>query len=143
PDSISDLVPKVESYRRMAAEAGRQSTICLMRDFHIAETRAAVDPNWLANSVETNRKYQKAKSTAAHDAVGRRVLAGETVSFDEYVPNRAVAGAPDDCIREVARAREALRCEYMMLTPVGVPDPAQQLRELRLFAREVAPQFAE
>jgi hypothetical protein len=41
----------------------------------------------------------------------------------------------------VQRIRDLIDPDYVFLTPTGVPDPEQQVRELRLFAREVMPLF--
>ncbi len=143
PEFIDDLAPRAALYRSLAAEAGRPSTLCLMRDFHIAETREAMDPEWLPRSIAVNQRYQKAGSSARRDPVSLRLLAGEAVGLDEFVPGRAIAGDPDDCIREIARCRDLTGCEYMMLVPVGVPSPEQQMRELRLFSKVVMPAFAD
>lgn len=143
PAHVGETRKRAENYRRMAREHARTSSICLMRDFHIAEHRDQLNPHWLNNSIAINRQYLSAGSVAEWDAVSQQVMSGKTVSLDDFVPHRAVAGDPDDCLREVARAADMLGCESMLLTPVGIPDPEQQLRELRLFARHVMPAFAD
>jgi hypothetical protein len=52
-----------------------------------------------------------------------------------------VVGSPDDCIREMQRIKDLIDPEWLFITPTGVPDPEQQSRELRLFAKEVMPHF--
>ena len=69
------------------------------------------------------------------------MFGGRAVTLEEFVPNRAIVGTPDDCIREMQRIRDLIDPEYLYLTPTGVPDPDQQIRELRLFAKEVMPHF--
>ena len=69
------------------------------------------------------------------------VFGGKSVALEEFVPNRAIVGTPDDCIRELRRIQEIANPDYLFLTPTGVPDMAQHANELRLFAREVMPLF--
>jgi alkanesulfonate monooxygenase SsuD/methylene tetrahydromethanopterin reductase-like flavin-dependent oxidoreductase (luciferase family) len=69
------------------------------------------------------------------------MFGGKQVTLEEFAPNRAVVGSPEDCIREMERVRDVIDPEWLFITPTGVPDPEQQIRELRLFAREVMPHF--
>jgi len=69
------------------------------------------------------------------------MLGGKRTTLEEFVPNRAIVGDPEDCIREMQRVKDLIDPDYVMMTPTGVPDPAQQISELRLFAREVMPHF--
>jgi hypothetical protein len=39
------------------------------------------------------------------------------------------------------RIKDLINPEYMFITPTGVPDPEQRMKELRLFAKEVMPLF--
>jgi alkanesulfonate monooxygenase SsuD/methylene tetrahydromethanopterin reductase-like flavin-dependent oxidoreductase (luciferase family) len=128
----------MEYYRAEAARTGHSSTLCLMREFHIAETREKIDPRWLAGVIAVNRHYRSAGAAISNDSLDEE----RAPTFDEYVPGRAVAGTPDDCIREIARARDEVDCDYMMLTPVGLHDPELHIRELRLFAKTVMPEFS-
>jgi alkanesulfonate monooxygenase SsuD/methylene tetrahydromethanopterin reductase-like flavin-dependent oxidoreductase (luciferase family) len=81
-------------------------------------------------------------SKADRDELSNEVLfGGRQVTLDEFAPNRAVVGSPDDCIREMERIRDIIDPEWFFITPTGVPDVEQQIRELRLFAREVMPYF--
>ncbi len=143
PTPLSMLEPAVRDYRAAAAAAKQPATVCLMRDFHIAPDRARVDPQWQQRSIGIYRSYYEAGSQMKIDDTVLRAIKGEAVSLDEYVPGRAVAGSPADCIREIERCRDMTGCEYMLLTPVGVPDYEQQFDELALFAREVMPMFAD
>ena len=113
-----------------------------MRDLHIAPTRDALDPNWLPNVIKVWESYDDLGSKAERDDLSNQVMfAGKSVSLEEFAPNRAIVGTPDDCIREMQRIKDLIDPDYVFLTPTGVPDPAQQVRELRLFAKEVMPLF--
>ena len=63
------------------------------------------------------------------------------MKLEDFAPHRAVVGTPEDCIRELESIRTLTDPEYLFITPTGVPDPEQQIRELRLFAKEVMPHF--
>lgn len=141
-EHLLQLSDKVATYKAIAAEHGRPSTLCLMRDVHIAPTRGDLDPDFLANIVKVWQSYDDLGSKADRDPLADEVMfGGKQVTLDEFAPNRAVVGTPDDCIREMERIRDIIDPEWFFITPTGVPDPEQQIRELRLFAKEVMPHF--
>jgi alkanesulfonate monooxygenase SsuD/methylene tetrahydromethanopterin reductase-like flavin-dependent oxidoreductase (luciferase family) len=141
-EHLLELQGKIARYKALAAEHGRGSTICLMRDLHIAPTRDRIDPNWLPNVVQVWRSYADLGATPDRDeAASEVVFGGKSVTLEEFVPNRAIVGTPEDCIRELKRIQEIAAPEYLFLTPTGVPDMDQHIEELRLFAQEVAPLF--
>jgi alkanesulfonate monooxygenase SsuD/methylene tetrahydromethanopterin reductase-like flavin-dependent oxidoreductase (luciferase family) len=141
-EHLLELAEKVKVYKGIAAEHGRPSTLALMRDVHIAEDRDKLDPDFLPNIIKVWRSYEDLGAKADRDALSSDVaFGGKEVSLDEFVPNRAVVGNPDDCIREMTRIRDIINPEWFFITPTGVPDTEQQIRELRLFAKEVMPYF--
>jgi alkanesulfonate monooxygenase SsuD/methylene tetrahydromethanopterin reductase-like flavin-dependent oxidoreductase (luciferase family) len=141
-EHLEALQDKVRRYKALAAEHHRPATLCLMRDLHIAATRNSIDSNWLPNVVKVWQSYDALGSKADRDELSNQVMfGGRAVTLEEFVPNRAIVGAPEDCIRELQRIQDLINPEYVFLTPTGVPDPDQQIKELRLFAKEVAPMF--
>lgn len=141
-EHILELQEKVQRYKAVAAEHGRPSTLCLMRDVHVVPSRDQIDPNFLSNIITVWQSYDDLGSKADRDELSNEVMfGGKQVTLEEFAPNRAVVGTPDDCIEELQRIRELINPEYLFITPTGVPDPDQQIRELRLFAREVMPHF--
>ncbi len=143
-EHLLELQDKVKRYRALAAEHGRPSTLALMRDVHVAPSRDAIDPNFLPNLIKVWQSYDDLGSKADRDELSNEVMfGGKEVTLEEFAPNRAVVGTPDDCCREMERIRELINPEYFFITPTGVPDPEQQIRELRLFAKEVMPHFRD
>jgi alkanesulfonate monooxygenase SsuD/methylene tetrahydromethanopterin reductase-like flavin-dependent oxidoreductase (luciferase family) len=141
-EHLEELQDKVRRYKALATEHHRPSTLCLMRDLHIASTKDCIDPNWLPNVVRVWQSYDDLGSKADRDELSNQVMfAGRSVTLEEFVPNRAIVGTPDDCICELRRIRDLINPDYVFLTPTGVPDPEQQTKELRLFAQEVLPMF--
>jgi alkanesulfonate monooxygenase SsuD/methylene tetrahydromethanopterin reductase-like flavin-dependent oxidoreductase (luciferase family) len=141
-EHLIELQGKIARYKALAEEHGRGSTICLMRDLHIAPTRAGIDPNWLPNVVKVWQSYADLGATPDRDeAASEVVFGGKSVTLEEFVPNRAIVGTPEDCIPELQRIQEMANPEYLFLTPTGVPDMEQHVQELRLFAKEVMPLF--
>jgi alkanesulfonate monooxygenase SsuD/methylene tetrahydromethanopterin reductase-like flavin-dependent oxidoreductase (luciferase family) len=141
-EHLIELQDKVARYKAIAAEHGRGSTLCLMRDLHIAPTRAGLDPAWLPNVVKVWRSYQALGSEADRDELSKDVMfGGKSVSLEAFTPNRAIVGDPGDCVGELERIRELIDPQYLLLTPTGVPDLEQHKAELRLFAKEVMPRF--
>jgi probable F420-dependent oxidoreductase len=141
-EHLQELTGKVARYQAIAAEHGRPATLCLMRDLHIAATRSQLDPGWLGKVATVWQAYADAGAEPDRDEASREVmLGGKAMTIDEFGPNRALVGDPDDCIREMQRVKTLINPDYVLMTPTGVPDPEQQIRELRLFAREVMPAF--
>jgi alkanesulfonate monooxygenase SsuD/methylene tetrahydromethanopterin reductase-like flavin-dependent oxidoreductase (luciferase family) len=141
-EHLVELQAKIGRYKAVAAEHHRPSTLCLMRDLHIAPTKAALDPNWLRNVIKVWQSYADLGSRADRDELSEQVMfGGKAVTLEEFAPHRAIVGTPDDCVREMQRIKALIDPDYVFLTPTGVPDPEQQVRELRLFAREVMPLF--
>ena len=141
-EHLVELHEKVARYKTIAAEHGRSSTLCLMRDLHIAPTRQELDPNWLPNVIKVWQSYDDLSAKADRDVLSNEVMfGGRSVTLDEFAPNRAIVGNPEDCILEMQRIKDLINPDYLYLTPTGVPDPDQQIKELRLFAAEVMPHF--
>lgn len=143
-DHMLDLADKVRRYRAMAAEHGRPATLALMRDVHVAPSRDRIDPTFLEKVIKVWQDYGELGAMPDRDAESSEVVfGGKEISLEEFAPHRAVVGTPDDCIRELASIRDLVDPEYLFITPTGVPDPEQQVAELRLFAREVMPHFRD
>lgn len=141
-EHLLEVQEKIARYKALATQHGRPSTICLLRDLHIAPTKAQLDPNWLPNVVKVWQSYDDIGAKSDRDPLADEVMfGGKSVTLEEFVPNRAIVGAPEDCIREMQRIKELADPEWLMITPTGVPDPDNQIKELRLFAKEVMPHF--
>jgi alkanesulfonate monooxygenase SsuD/methylene tetrahydromethanopterin reductase-like flavin-dependent oxidoreductase (luciferase family) len=141
-EHLLELAGKVKRYKAIAAEHGRPSTLCLMRELHVAPTRDRLDPNWLPNVIQVWRNYASAGAEPDRDELSRQVvLEGKPISLEEFAPNRAIVGDPDDCARELQRVKDVIDPDYLLFTPTGVPDPDRHRAELRLFAKEVMPAF--
>lgn len=141
-EHLVELQDKVARYKVAAAENGRPSTLCLMRDLHIAASADKIDPHWIKNVSQVWQDYDELGSKADRDDLSSEVIFGrKEVDLKEYTPNRAIVGTPEDCIEEMRRIKTLIDPEYVLMTPTGVPDAYQHWDELRLFAKEVMPQF--
>ncbi|MFV8817596.1 LLM class flavin-dependent oxidoreductase [Haliea sp. E17] len=143
-EHMLELAEKVKRYRGLAAEHGRPATVALMRDVHVVPKREDIDPEFLSNVIKVWQSYDDLSATADRDELSKEVMfGGKQVTLEEFAPHRAVVGTPEDCCREMESIRDLVNPEYFFITPTGVPDPEQQMRELRLFAREVMPHFRD
>jgi len=141
-EHMLELAEKVKRYKALAAEHGRPSTLVLMRDVHVVPTKDKIDSNFLPNIIKVWQSYNDIGSKADRDELSNEVMFGDRkVSLEEFAPHRAVVGTPDDCIREMQSIEKLIDPEWFFITPTGVPDPEQQIKELRLFAREVMQHF--
>ncbi|WP_317929487.1 LLM class flavin-dependent oxidoreductase [Halioxenophilus sp. WMMB6] len=141
-EHILELQAKIDKYKATADEHERPSTVCLMRDVHVVNKKEQIDPNFLPNVVRVWQSYANLGANPDRDEESKNVmLGGKAISLDDFAPHRAVVGTPDDCIAELQHIQTAINPEYLFLTPTGVPNPEQQIKELRLFAKEVMPHF--
>jgi alkanesulfonate monooxygenase SsuD/methylene tetrahydromethanopterin reductase-like flavin-dependent oxidoreductase (luciferase family) len=141
-ENLVELRDKVARYKAIAAQYGRPSTLCLMRDLHIAPSRRQLDADWLRKVATVWQAYAGAGAEPDRDETSKAVmLGGKEITLEQFAPDRAIVGDPEDCIREMHRVKELINPEYVLLTPTDVPDPDQQIRELWLFAKEVMPLF--
>jgi len=141
-EHLVELKEKVAAYKAVAAEHGRPSTLCLLRDLHIAPSRDKLDPEFLPNVVKVWQSYDDLGAKAERDELADAVMfGGKQATLEDFAPYRAVAGTPDDCIAEMERVRDLIDPEWVFFTPTGVPDTDRQIEELRLFAKEVMPHF--
>lgn len=143
-EHMLELAEKVKRYKAVAAEHDRPSTLVLMRDVHIASTKSQIDPDFLPNIIKVWQSYEDLGSKVDRDDLSNEVMfGGKDVTLEEFAPHRAVVGTPDDCIREIQSIKKLIDPEWFFITPTGVPDPEQQVKELRLFAKEVMPHFRD
>ncbi len=141
-EHMLELQDKIATYKSIAAEHGRPSEICLMRDLHVVPSKDKIDPNWLRNVTTVWQSYDDLGSKADRDELSSEVMfGGKEASLEEFTPNRAIVGTPDECARELESIRNLADPDYVMMTPTGVPDMMQHWDELRLFAKEVMPHF--
>jgi alkanesulfonate monooxygenase SsuD/methylene tetrahydromethanopterin reductase-like flavin-dependent oxidoreductase (luciferase family) len=141
-EHLVELEEKVKRYKAIAAEHKRPSAVCLMRDLHIAPTKKDIDQNWLRNVITVWQAYDDIGSKADRDPESNQVMfGGKSVNLEEFVPNRAIVGTPEDCIQEMHRIKARVDPDYVLMTPTGIPDAEQHWKELRLFAKDVMPKF--
>jgi probable F420-dependent oxidoreductase len=141
---LDTLRARAELYRRAAAESGRSAVICLERDAAIAPSHEQARDAWMRRNLELARYYRE-RGASLPDFPEPL----EPLGFDQVGPGRAVAGTPEDCIRELQRCRDELGCEYLSFMNLGTGPSygrpgsyAHELEALKLFANEVIPAFS-
>jgi hypothetical protein len=140
-EHLLELKDKVAVYKAIAAEHARPSTLCLMRDVHIVPSRDQLDPAFLPNIITVWQSYDNLGSKADRDELSNEVMfRGRQVSLENFPQTAPWSVARRLLPRDGADPRHH-RPEWFFITPTGVPDPEQQIRELRLFAKEVMPHF--
>jgi alkanesulfonate monooxygenase SsuD/methylene tetrahydromethanopterin reductase-like flavin-dependent oxidoreductase (luciferase family) len=142
-DKLGSLQRGVPEYRRLAAEHGRPSTICLMRLVGVAPTRQEVEERWFPPVLSMLRQYRRLGAPAEANPELRQRLrtSGDHLTIDQMGTDMIVAGTPDDCIQGVRRFQEATGCEYFHLYLGPQVETTWGLEQLELFAREVMPAF--
>ena len=133
-----------DRYREACARHGRQPVVCLLRNSYVAATRQEVEEKWLPGAIESQVWYWRAGARGRDDAgLFQRLDAGEKVSLEDFARDRAIAGTPDDCIREIERYRQEIDCDYLQLSIGNVGGYEETRKSLELWGREVLPAFKE
>ena len=131
-------------YREFCAKHGRDPVVCLMRNSYVAETREAVEREWLPDAIESQLWYWRAGARGRDDeGLFQRLDAGEQVTLEEFARDRAIVGTPDDCITEIQRYREATNPDYLLLSIGSRGGFQRALEAVRLWGREVIPAFKD
>lgn len=112
-ETIDELQGLVNTYRTASAAAGHEAHVSLMRLAHCGRSRRSVEETWLPRALNFFSAYHDAQPRGRaiwqdSAGLGRRLARGDDVSYPQFVPGRAVAGTPDDCIREIVRYRDDL-----------------------------------
>ena len=133
-----------ERYRALCAEAGTKPFLVVPRNAGIGHTREQVTREWFSSAADFHLGYVKAYIESGidiTDPVYRRMLAGEDVTVEEFSRDRAIAGTPDDCIREIGAWRDRCGADAMLFL-LNEDLPFDGLVDtIRLFGREVFPAF--
>jgi len=140
--TLTTLAERAKIYRASAADAGRAPVICLERDAAVSADGASAQAAWLNRNAElaTHYRLQGASLPDLPES-------GE-LSYAELGAGRAVAGTPEECIRELEHCRDVLGCEYVQLMNMGIGPSyghpgsyASERAGLELFGKEVLPAF--
>jgi probable F420-dependent oxidoreductase len=140
---VSVVRRRASFYRGRAAELGRPSTVCLMRQVAIAPTRAEIERRWLPEARASFLSYWQAGGRwPGGEVLAERLLNGEEVGLDNFIADRDIAGSPEDCVAQIEGFHRITGCEYF-LAAFGDSGGIEQTRAaLELFGRDVVPAFA-
>jgi probable F420-dependent oxidoreductase len=139
-DRLPKLVPRLADYRARAAEAGRSSTVCLMRLVGLGATREQVESTFIPTVYQMLRGYARAQAPAERGDQAEQSLKAAnqgTMSLAEMGNDMLIAGTPDDCIAGIRRSIDETGCEHLLLYSGG--PPTQEMMDM--FSREVMPAF--
>ncbi|MER7909877.1 MULTISPECIES: LLM class flavin-dependent oxidoreductase [unclassified Streptomyces] len=142
----------IDLYRRALAEAGHDPAageVHLSYGSYLHEDAAAARELGRGYSAHTNAKMVKAVSAWAHTSSGdyegyRRIVAKvNSANFDKQVDEgKALVGSPEQVREQVRRIREWYGdCTVSLQVISGNMPHEESERTMRLFAREVMPEF--
>jgi probable F420-dependent oxidoreductase len=138
--TMAALEPRVRLFRETSAANGRDPSICLMRHVGIDTNVEELERTYFPWVLDFYLGYWRAGARwGDDDEVAARASAGEHVTMEEFARDRLVVGTPEDCIRGIAEARDAVGCDSMIVE-MGFDQPGYE-DKLRLFGREVIPAF--
>ena len=142
--TIETLATRAALYRDSARTAGRAPVICLERDVVVAADGEVARDAWMRRN-QPLLEYYRDQGASLPDV---RDDAGDDDGLSALAEGCAVAGTPDDCVRALTRARDAIGCEFVQLMNLGQGpgyghrgNYATELAALELFGREVLPAF--
>jgi alkanesulfonate monooxygenase SsuD/methylene tetrahydromethanopterin reductase-like flavin-dependent oxidoreductase (luciferase family) len=134
---VDELTSLAEAFLALPRPEGRRRDVCLMRHLGIGESRAAVERHWLEPALQFYVDYWDAGARADKDPdIVARARAGRAVSLEEFAGDRAIAGTPDECLRQATDfAARTHATEVCIVTQSA--DPAAFEREIGLFSEGV------
>ncbi|MGE0383188.1 MAG: LLM class flavin-dependent oxidoreductase [Gammaproteobacteria bacterium] len=137
-DRLPRLLPKLQSYRALAASHARPATVCLMRLVGLGGSREEVERDWLPTVYGMLRNYAKVQAPVERgDATEQSLKAANrgAIRLAEMGSDMLVAGTPDDVIAGLRRSIVETGCEHLVIYTGGPPAE----RTMELFSREVMP----
>lgn len=139
--SLDVVKDYTDRYRAACARYGRKPYVCLMRDGIVAESRRDAEKK-SGPTMHTHRWYLQ-HGGYVRDRWLEGVERPEDLTFDVVTRERVIAGTPDDWVRELARWKEVIQPDSLMvrLRQPGGPPQAEALRDIRLFGEEVIPRL--
>jgi probable F420-dependent oxidoreductase len=140
-DRLPKLTGRLATYREVAEEHSRASTVCLMRMVGIGPSREAVEQDWLPGVLAMLRSYRKVEAPAETDDEQARKMREARrggAGLADLGNDVFVAGTPQDCVATIQRCVDETACDQILIS-VGGTEPSEAIR---LFGREVIPAFA-
>jgi probable F420-dependent oxidoreductase len=142
--TLDTLAGRAALYREAARAAGRAPVICLERDVVVGTDGDAERAAWMDRNLPLLEYYRSQGASLPDFPRGLDVQEG----FRVMGAGCAVAGTPDECIRALEQARDAVGCEYLQLMNLGrgpgsghAGNYETEVAALELFGREVLPAF--
>ncbi|MDZ5621013.1 LLM class flavin-dependent oxidoreductase [Nocardioides bizhenqiangii] len=134
---VHELKSLAEAFLAFPRPDDRRRDICMMRHLGIGESRHQVEKDWLEPALQFYVDYWDAGARADKDPdIVARAKAGQTVTLEEFANDRAVAGTPDECLRQVADyVAQTQATEVCIVTQSAGPVAFE--REIRLFSEGV------
>jgi probable F420-dependent oxidoreductase len=140
--AIHSVQRRVAAYRKTAADLGRPSQVCLVRQVGIGPTRDYVEDVWLPDMARQLFWVWEAGGRFTNgELLARRMRAGELPTLQEFAGGRDIAGTPDDCIEQIRQFQKVTGCEYFCGIFGDAPVVETLSAAIELFGREVIPAF--
>ena len=134
---VDEMKPLAEAFLSLPRPHGRRRDICLMRHLGIGESRQEVEKDWLEPALRFYVDYWDAGARADKDPdIVARAKAGQNVTLEEFADNRAIAGAPDECLRQVTDYAAQTHATEVCVVTQSTGSVAFE-REIRLFSEGV------
>jgi alkanesulfonate monooxygenase SsuD/methylene tetrahydromethanopterin reductase-like flavin-dependent oxidoreductase (luciferase family) len=138
---VDEMKPLAEAFLSLPQPTGRRRDICLMRHLGIGESRQHVERGWLEPALQFYVDYWDAGARADKDPdIVARAKAGTKVTLEEFAHNRAIAGTPDECLRQVTDYAAQTRATEVCVVTQSTSSVAFE-REIRLFSEGVIAQW--
>lgn len=134
---VDELKPLAEAFLSFPRPEGQRRDICMMRHLGIGESRQEVEKDWLEPALRFYVDYWDAGARADKDPdIVARAKAGQNVTLEEFADNRAIAGTPDECLRQVTDYAAQTHATEVCVVTQSTGSVAFE-REIRLFSEGV------
>jgi len=141
--SLESARRRTDLYRSKAAELGRASRVCLVRQVGIGESREQVEKIWLPDMAQQlMHVYEAGGEFMGTDSLVSKLRSGEAMTLEEFIGDRDIAGTPDECVAQLETFETATGCEYFCGIFGDSPNVEDLAASIELFGRQVIPQFS-
>ena len=135
---LPGTIALTDAYHKAAEEAGREPTLCLMRDAWVAPTRAEAERVYGPEVIDAYKYYWR------NGLNEFRHYANESdINMDNMATDRLIIGEPQQVVDDFHRWKEATGADYFLLrlrhAHSGGPPHERIMEAIQLFGEEVIP----
>ncbi|MFY9328114.1 MAG: LLM class flavin-dependent oxidoreductase [Georgfuchsia sp.] len=137
---LDDVNALSSKYRTLCAQENKPAFVCISRDSWVAATREEMIRDWYNDTVNRHLGFKRMGFvTSDPKGIYARLERGESVSPEEFIQDRAIAGTPSDCIGQIRHWRESSGCQAMLILLSKKASFEKLCSVIKMFGTDVLP----